>query len=194
MKINVRLMNFMGLALIAIAVPSNARAGITTYTDPASFGAVLAPGSYTENFGSLTPNTGYASTLSFSGSGFGYLIHGDELLTLGLFSGNNSASFIGNSFAGGPVVIDTFTGNTVTAIGLDAFTTNNANNPDGGSVTVTVTDSGGGTATETFSSSSLTTFVGFTDTVAITSLEVSAGSAEFADLTNLTVGALPLVG
>jgi hypothetical protein len=181
MNHSLRLLTLMGLALVGLAASPNARAEVITYTDPTAFQAALAPGSYLNTFSSLAANTQYSSPQRFSSGGFSYNVVGDP--GGGLFSGQPGEPWIGNEKRG-PTEVD-ITGGTVTAIGLNVFTTNDLNAPDGGPITVTVN----GVGLFTFASTSTSTFIGFTDTVPITSLVVSSSrSTEFTALTNLTVG------
>jgi PEP-CTERM motif len=191
MKRALRLGHLMGLALVALALPSNALAGTTVngYSGPTAFQAAIAPGSFLEDFSSLGVNQFIPSPVVESQGGFGYSVDGANPLNFPgeeLYSGNSMMPFVGNSQSGAlePVTVKNFTGNPVTAIGLFALTTDFNNDFTNDPISISVN----GTVVYSSTTSYPLQYIGITDTVAITSLVVTTSSSDYAGIGYLVVG------
>ena len=147
----------------------------TVYTDPAAFLASLQPGSYLETFDSLPESSALPAPLFFSLNGFSYTADtADEgFYTIGgslstphqafdivlTPTSNNITALGGNFFLGGPV----FDPMPLVLVTLDDGTMMSPLNPTSG-------------------------FLGFTTTVPIASIVISAPRGGFAGVDDLIVG------
>ncbi len=168
------------LAAVALALLSASSLAVTTtYTSSAAFLAQVVPGAYTESFDGLAIPP--AGPVPFSGGAFSYSASATGDIYL-------SGTFIGTSLSEDALSFS-FAGGNVTAVGANFFATNISDDFQPVSMTLTLSD---GTV-ETFTPSSLLdSYRGFTSTVPITSLVISApGAGLYAGLDNLTVGAVP---
>jgi hypothetical protein len=147
---------------ITLALPSAVKADIV-YTDEAAFLANVQPGYYKETFDSLSNPVPNPAT--FSLNGFSY----DAAAAGGLyavFPASDGALSTSNSDTS---LILTFTSGNVTAVGGYFFPTDLLGQITPGIVTVAL-DNG---TTQDVTTGALTSFLGFTTTVPITSLTIS---------------------
>ena len=162
------------LAVGLAALSASPFAATTVYSSSASFMANVAPGSYTESFNDLpsSPPTTFAS------GAFSYTVSAPG----GLYG---SGEFLGTNLPNQALTI-TFAGGNVTAVGGNFYSSNISDAFQSVAVTLTLSDS----TSVTFTPTSVTdSYRGFTSTLAITSLTMSApGVSLYAGLDNLTVG------
>jgi hypothetical protein len=151
-------------------------ASTTTYNSSASFLSNVAPGSYTETFTDFD-DSGSGPSL-FAGNGFSYTIFApSDLYASGEFAGTNLPN---------EALTVTFTSGNVTAVGGNFYTTNISDVFQAVSVTLGLSD---GTSVSFTPSSVFDSYRGFTSSVTITSLVMSApGISLYAGIDNLTVG------
>lgn len=160
----------------AMVFSAAASAQTTTYSNSAAFLANVAPGSYTEGF--ADPSFSGSPSADFAGGGFAYTVSAP-----GSLYGNGT--LIGTNLPGETLTV-TFTGAPVTAVGGNFWATNISDVFQAVPVTLTLSD---GTVTSfTPASETIGSFVGFTSTLAITSLQVASTAAVYAGMGNLTVG------
>lgn len=163
------------LSAAALALASATTfAAATIYTSSASFLANVLPGSYTENFNGLTnpPPTAFAN------GGFSYTVSAPN----GLYA---SGDFLGTNQIDEALTI-TFTGNAVTAIGGNFYSSDLDDDFQAVSMTITLSD---GTIEIFTPTSASDSYRGFTAQLPFTSLVISApGQSLYAGLDNLTIG------
>jgi hypothetical protein len=165
---------FPALALSLLATA--AQATTTVYTSSAAFLSQVAAGAYAQSFDSLSNPP--AGAVAFSGSGFSFTAFALSDIYL-------AGGFLGTSQINQALTL-TFTGSPVTAIGANFFATDISDNFQATALTVTLSD---GTVQSFTPTSATDGFRGFTSTVAITSLVLSApGGSLYGGLDNLTVG------
>jgi hypothetical protein len=164
------------LALTFLSMP--ALAVTTVYTSSASFLANVAPGAYTESFTALSDPP--AGPVLFASGGFAYAAASPVDIYL-------SGGFLGTNLPAEALTI-TFSSGNVKAVGANFYMTNVSDAFQSVAVNLTLSD---GTVLA-FTPTTLTnSYRGFTSTVAITSLVISApGASLYAGLDNLTVGAV----
>jgi hypothetical protein len=168
--------------LLALACSSESRADLV-FTDQATFLANTRPGFYLETFGTEGfPGFGsIGSPHTFSANGFSYSANAVG----GLFAVSPGGSVALSTTNAGTPLVFTFTSDNVTAVGGNIFLNDVNGTFVPGSITATLND---GTSF-TLPSAALTSFVGFTTTVPITSLTITpASSSLYATVDNLTVG------
>lgn len=171
-------------AVAVLAFSAAASAQTATYTSPADFAAMLAPGGYTETFADPSFFSGQPSA-DFSANGFSYTVSAP-----GSLYGNGA--LIGTNLPGETLTV-TFTGAPVTAIGGNFWATNI--NDVFQAVPVTLTLSDGTTTIFTPVSETTGSFRGFTSSVSITSLQIGSTATVYAGMGNLTVAtAVPEAG
>ena len=176
------------LALAAVASASNA--ALTTYSSSVSFADAITAAA-TDDFENLTLEFNPSPLVRTVGT-FGYTVSAPEGLFgvagapdkwLGPFSSFDAMTF--NAIIGG-----------VQAIGGNFFaTTLDGDFFTGQTVVVTVTDSLGATAQQSYINSATTDFAGFTSTGTITSLTVQITTRQneaFATANNLILARVPL--
>lgn len=174
-----RLRNVLAIAVVLFAGVS---AQAAVFTTSASFLANVAPGSFFNNFAGVPG--GLSNALNFAGGGFSYTI--DSAPTPNnLF---NDPGIISTNLAAERISI-VFTGNPVTAVGGNFWSTDIAVQPTPSTVTVMLSDG----TTEIFNSAAATDYRGFTSAVPITSMTIDAGDTPaggpvWPTLDNLTVG------
>jgi hypothetical protein len=171
-----------GLIIATPFTTTAARAQTTTYTTSADFLAAVQGASYTETFdGTLEAVS--AVSYSFLQNGFGYTVTVPPP-TFDTMPVYRNGIFIGN-LTDGESLVFTFTTGNVTAVGGNFFLTNLTDNFVSSPITVTLND---GTTT-TYTPTGVDTFLGFTSTVAITSLTLSVTNiATYNSVDNLIVG------
>jgi hypothetical protein len=175
------------VCFLCFADPNAARAA-TVVTSLSAFTADLAPGYYLETFSGLTGGgTTLPVSISFTGgtgNAFSYNAVDDSghgLFALPLFG---TPSELSTSFFGATVQFNFLSGN-VAAVGGNFFSTDTEGNPDGGTITLNLSD---GTHA-TIPTSSLSSFVGFLSPgVFITNLQVVPGADSYATVANFYVG------
>jgi PEP-CTERM motif len=173
------------LMAVAAVAAAPALAATTTYTSSTEFLARVAPGAYTNSF---TGAPDAQPSFSFSSGGFAYTVSAPAVLL------NDatylSGSFIGNFYSNATLTV-TFTAGGPTAVGGDFYISDNQDSFVPAPVTVTLND---GTSTTFTPSSETTGFRGFTSTLPILSLTMSApGVANFNSMDNLVVGKVSAV-
>lgn len=165
------------LPAIALAgFAASSFASTTTYNSSASFMSNVAPGSYTETFTSFD-NSG-SGPAAFSGNGFAYTLFApSDIYASGEFAGTNLPN---------EALTITFTSGNVTAVGGNFYATNISDVFQAVSITLGLSD---GTTVAFTPASVFDSYRGFTSTVGITSLVMSApGISLYAGIDNLTVG------
>jgi hypothetical protein len=163
-------------ALILLACAMPVHAGTLVYTSVSTFLTDIVPGYSLETFDASEP--GSPATLNYSGGGFAFTASS---------SGNMYApgGFIGTSNPNTTLIL-TFTSGNPTAIGGDFYNTDFSDTFATSGVTVTLND---GTTRTYTPLSGANSFTGFTATLPILSLTVSApGSSLYGGLDNLFVG------
>ncbi len=171
----------VALAVALFAVSAAASAQTTTYTSSAAFLATLAPGSYTEGFADASFSGDLSAT--FFGGSYSY----DVSAPGGLYG---NGVLIGTNLPAEALTI-TFTGAPVTAIGGNFWATNISDVFQPTPITLTLSD--GTTTTFTPTSESVSSFRGFTSSVAIASMTVVSTAAVYAGMDNFTVGSVAVI-
>ena len=174
------------VCFLCFADPNAARAA-TVVTSLSAFTADLAPGYYLETFSGLTGGGAILPvSISFTGgtgNAFSYNAvddSGQGLFALPLFGTPSELS----TYFLATVQFDFLSGN-VTAVGGNFFSTDTDGDPDGGTITLNLSD---GTHA-TIPTSSLSSFVGFLSPgVFITNLQVVPGADSYATVANFYVG------
>lgn len=174
-----------GLAGVVVsgvcAMTAALHAQVTIYTDEASFLAATQPGVYLEGFTSVVQ--GPSDALDFGPvNGFSFTVDSE---TPGMLF--NGGGFISTNNSNEALIV-TFTGNDVTAVGGNFWSTDQFFEAFGADVLITLSD---GTS-HTFFASGPSDFRGFTSDTAITSISIEAQSdfdAVWSTLDNLRVGA-----
>ncbi len=164
------------VAALALAAASVASAQTVTYTSSAAFLPNVAAGSYTETF--ADPSFSGELDATFSSGAFSYVVSAPG----GLYG---NGTFIGTNLPNETLTI-TFTGAPVTAVGGNFWATNISDVFQAQPVTVTL--SNGTTTSFTPTSATVSSYRGFTSTLAITSLTLSSTAAVYAGMDNFTVG------
>ena len=156
-------------------------AGTITYTSQSNFTAAIDAGYFTQTFNSIGFG-GKPTPMNLSGGG--YTISAATTKNTFYNTGSGLDVWLStNENATG--IIFTFSGTLPTAVGGNFFLSNSAGNPTGGPITVELSDSTQINLTSTSSSS----FAGFTSNVGITSLTVLTPDAPYyATVNDLIVG------
>lgn len=177
MNLSVRNLSLFALSALAAAAAS---ASTTVYNSPASFNAVLAPGSYLETFTQGGIDSG--ALFSYGGGGYGYDVTADA----GASTVYRSGSLIGNNLPNLSLTV-TFTSGNVTAVGGQFFITNISDAFQAQSVSLNLND---GTSVTYLPTGVADSFRGFVSTVPILSLTMGApGPGQvYNSLDNLVVG------
>ena len=166
----------------------------TTFTSESAFVAALSPGSYFQNFSSLTPFAGPLTSLSFSGGApvFSYTATAPAG---GLFINQDAGGLnaLGN-YAAANAVLLSFTSGNVYAVGAEYYLTDINGNPQNGNTSLTYND---GTTGSVPSSASVSVspyaFFGVISSSPITSLNViDNATGHFVNIADLYVGAAPV--
>ncbi len=152
----------------SLGLVGTADATLVEYTDSARFLAAIKADYYLENFQSLVPNTTPASLAFGSTNGYSYTASatGGTLYVVPVIGGSIALS---TSSAHSTLQLD-FTGAPVTALGGLFFSTDVFNNPLISRIELAFSDG----STWALTNAALTSFIGFTSSVAITSLDITA--------------------
>jgi subtilisin-like proprotein convertase family protein len=156
--------------------PAGGQAG--TYTDRTTFLTHVAAGFFENGFDDAVP--GAIPSMNYTNGGWAYTVTAsqDQLFNdTGLISTNQAAA----------AIVVTFTGDPVTAVGGNFWSTDINVQPTGTDTTVTLSDG----TTETFTSTGPTDFRGFTTVDPVTSITIDApdtGGNFWPTMDNLIVG------
>ena len=179
---------------VLLALATQASAIPVAYTDAASFLGRVRPGSYTEDFEGLTPDTIHTS-LAFSGGVYSYTASASEsppgdfgglyVNAPGSVPARTSALTVNNS---GATILFDFSGILPTAIGGNFYASKIDTAPVLGEIVVTLTS--GSTFETTITAVDASTFTGFTswnDPISSMSIRIS-DVVNWPTVDNLVVG------
>jgi len=152
----------------SLGLAASADATLVEYTDSARFLAAIKADYYFDNFESLTPTMNPDSLAFGPTNGYSYTASTDEG-TLYVVPVIGATTALSTSIAQATLRLE-FTGNPVTALGGLFFPTNLSNEPLIHLIELAFSDG----STRALSNAALTSFIGFTSSVAITSLSITA--------------------
>jgi hypothetical protein len=167
-------LSFAILGLGAAAFLPAVASAATVFTDRATFLANVQSGSYLETFDSLPPASSVASPQTFSQGAFSYTADAAN----GLFTAGTSFNVWLTATAPADPIIFTFTSGNVTAVGGFFFGSDFNGGFQSGDVTIALNDG----TTQTITSATTDSFLGFTGSVPIISLTVTAVQPNIGDL------------